>query len=281
MNEIKETISEIEVKKDLYKSKAMATLSHYAKGELFYNVEVLGDTYQFPISTVEDNEDDFYKKNIRRYRDTSLNSVRLQFHNIDRYLAYKLSPYDETILLDSDYLIMSDSLNQCWNSKHDIMINSESIEINTARKTLPRYISEFSIKMYWATVVYFKKSTEAEQLFSFIEHISKNYKFYEEAYLLPKGTFRNDFAFSIAIHMLNGFKENDTFVKELPIPFLFKTYDNDDIYKVNGLNDITFYVDQLEKGGNYILTRVKDIDLHVMNKYSINRHMEEFSKYYD
>jgi hypothetical protein len=42
------------VKKDLYKSKAVAKMSHYAEGELFYDVELSTGTYRFPISTIED-----------------------------------------------------------------------------------------------------------------------------------------------------------------------------------------------------------------------------------
>lgn len=49
------------VKKDLYKSKAIAKMSHYAEGELFYDVELSNGTYRFPILTVEDNVDDVYK----------------------------------------------------------------------------------------------------------------------------------------------------------------------------------------------------------------------------
>jgi hypothetical protein len=46
-----------EIKKDLYKSKAMAKLSHYVSGNLYYTVELADGVYQFPISTVEYNED--------------------------------------------------------------------------------------------------------------------------------------------------------------------------------------------------------------------------------
>ena len=42
-----------EIKKDLYKSKAMAKFSHYQKGKLFYEVEFLESKYQFPISTIQ------------------------------------------------------------------------------------------------------------------------------------------------------------------------------------------------------------------------------------
>ena len=42
-----------EVKKDLYKSKNMAKLSHYVSGNLYYTVELSDGTYQFPIATVD------------------------------------------------------------------------------------------------------------------------------------------------------------------------------------------------------------------------------------
>lgn len=46
-----------EVKKDLYKSKSMAKFSHYVSGNLYYKVELSDGIYQFPIATVEhDNE---------------------------------------------------------------------------------------------------------------------------------------------------------------------------------------------------------------------------------
>ena len=46
--------SEIEIKKDLMKSKNMAYFSHYCAGNLYYNIVVMEELYQFPISTVEE-----------------------------------------------------------------------------------------------------------------------------------------------------------------------------------------------------------------------------------
>lgn len=45
--------NENEIKKDLFKSKAMAKFSHYIAGNMYYNIEVFGDIYEFPISTVD------------------------------------------------------------------------------------------------------------------------------------------------------------------------------------------------------------------------------------
>lgn len=48
------------IKKELYKSKAMAKFSHYVSGNLYYKIEIADEVYQFPISTIEEyyaNED--------------------------------------------------------------------------------------------------------------------------------------------------------------------------------------------------------------------------------
>lgn len=45
------------IKKDLYKSKAMANFSHYCAGNLHYTVMIEDSKYQFPISTVEYDQD--------------------------------------------------------------------------------------------------------------------------------------------------------------------------------------------------------------------------------
>jgi len=41
------------VKKELLKSRVMASFSHYTAGNLYYHVKVGMDIYQFPIPTVE------------------------------------------------------------------------------------------------------------------------------------------------------------------------------------------------------------------------------------
>jgi hypothetical protein len=50
------------VKKELMKSKEMASFSHYIAGNMYYHVKVGYDVYQFPVPTVETedlSEEDF------------------------------------------------------------------------------------------------------------------------------------------------------------------------------------------------------------------------------
>ena len=58
-----------EIKKDLYKSKAMAKLSHYVSGNLYYTVELADGVYQFPIATVETSLEYIHPENQGVYDD--------------------------------------------------------------------------------------------------------------------------------------------------------------------------------------------------------------------
>ena len=62
----KEAMEKNEIKKDLYKSKNLARFSHYVGGNLYYKVDVLDGTYQFPIKTVQKSfvMDSFEKEKI-------------------------------------------------------------------------------------------------------------------------------------------------------------------------------------------------------------------------
>jgi len=219
---------------------------------------------------VVDQDYDYHRNNTRIYKDTNYTTKKLSFYNCNHWAAYELSPYDETLFIDADYLIMSDALNHCWGSVHDFMISDNTQEALFSRQFMPPWIDPFSIRLYWATVVYFRKSYEAEQIFNMVHHIFENYAFYAQQYSFPNRMFRNDWAFAIAVHQMNDFQDR-TQVPRLPIPSLLKVFDNDDVVSVNGKNDINVLLQKPTHSNKYILSRVKDIDLHIMNKYGLSR----------
>ena len=218
--------------------------------------------------------------NNRNYADTSYNTKSLQFYNCNHWEAYELSPFDETLFIDGDYLIMSSALNACWGSMHDVMMNHKIYSPIDQVKSYSKNIDDMGIKLYWATVIYFRKSDLAEHLFSLVRHIQENYPYYKELYYFSNGMFRNDYAFSIAIHMLNGFSEFEPVVKELPIPGLLMAWDTHDIHNITGINNIVLFAEKEGQKGSYILTRVKDQDVHLMNKWAINRHADRLISLY-
>ncbi len=223
---------------------------------------------------------DYLFNNIRNFSDTSYSTKPLQFYNCNHWAAYELSPYDETLFIDCDYLIMSSALNNCWDSNYDVMINHDIYTPFNDMKPFSKKIDELGITLYWATVIYFKKSSLAKHMFSLVKHIQENYGYYRDLYGFSSGMFRNDNAFSIAVHTLNGYNTEEPSIHQLPIPGLLMSWDTDDIQRINGINDITLYAEKLGKTGEYILTRLKNIDVHIMNKWSINRHAEKLINLY-
>lgn len=211
---------------------------------------------------------DFKYKNQRIFKDTYFSPKVLPFYNVNRADAYELSPYTETILIDVDYLILSDSLNNCWNSNNDIMMNWEFQDVCSERtyKELDR-LDPLGITMYWATVVYFKKTTEAETFFNIVRHVRDNRKHYNSLYKFNDSVYRNDFSFSIAAHMLSGFKDKG--LAQLPFK-LYKTFDADDIYKARG-ERLYFYLEKPKSPGDFMLAKWSGIDVHIMNKWAFNR----------
>ena len=217
--------------------------------------------------------DSFQPDNIRLFKDTTHITEYASFKNMGRSEVYDLSPYDETLVIDADYFIMNDILDQVWDSENDVMINCKYRDVSGRHKENIEYLDNFSIPMYWATVFYFKKSDFAENLFTLISHIKYNYKYYYYLYNCSGNLYRNDFAFSMALHILNGSVAFD--VPSLPFNYLNNSFDLDDIYRVNSHNDIIMYCADAERITNHILSRFKNMDIHIMNKKAIARCIDD------
>lgn len=206
-------------------------------------------------------------QNFKRYYNGSLHHQNLQFKNNDRINSYKLSPYDTTLVLDTDYIICNDSLTHSFDSNHDFQIYKHGIDLCEWRNHKEfNYINDIGIPFYWATCFCFKKTKETKIFFDLLQHLVTNWKHYEQVYNLGSRNFRNDHVFSIAIHMMNGFEDGD-WAKILPGK-MFYTLDRDFIQKID--NDRLVFLLQKENViGEYILASTNKCNVHVMNKFSL------------
>jgi|TARA_E500000081_G_scaffold124869_1_gene131176 hypothetical protein len=212
-------------------------------------------------------------ENVKRYYNGTLSHQRLSFKNNDRVKSYELSPYDTTLVLDTDYIICNDVFNNAFNSVHDFQIYRDGVDLCNWRKYAEfEYINDTGIPFYWATCFCFKKTTETKIFFDLLQHLVKNWKHYEQVYNLGSRNFRNDHVFSIAIHMMNGFEDND-WAKILPGK-MFYTLDRDIITKIKN-NTLTFLLQKEKYNGEYVLASTKDINVHVMNKFSLGELINE------
>ena len=91
--------------------------------------------------------------------------------------------------------------------------------------------------------------------------------------------FRNDHAFSIAVHMFNGFA-NSGLVKHLPVDFLQHTLDYDELHDVSSKGSLSFLLEKTSEPGKFIPARTDGVNVHVMNKYSIVRQSKKIVEMY-
>lgn len=201
--------------------------------------------------------------NKKTYADGTLSKKTLDFKNYNRTDAYDVTPYDNTLILDTDYIISNNLLASCFDSVNDLMMYSSAVDITGWRDTEEfRLVSETSIKFYWATCVFFRKNNKNRIFFDLLKHIKENYQHYRNLYQITSTVYRNDYAFSIAAKIVGG-------VKELPGKMIYSTH-NDVLEKITD-SDIKVLVEKENRSGEYTLLKTSGLNLHVMNKFSLNR----------
>lgn len=186
--------------------------------------------------------------------------------NKGRYQAYELSPYDETLLLDVDYVVNSDKLLKCFELYDDFCCH-DTTSFVMHPKAPQEVLSGYSFNTLWATAVAFKKSHRAKQIFDALEMVQKNFDHYSNIHHFIANTFRNDYALTLALRLVNG----HTLPKQDIIPWaLFHIGKNTTVYansdkKFNTEYTILFDNWQRGKIRKEYMT-IKDMDFHVMNK---------------
>lgn len=211
--------------------------------------------------------------NIKRFRDGALASKQLQWKNDTRALAYDLSPYDETLVLDTDVVVSNDSFLKCFTNRHDLLMYKDCLDIaGIPRGNEFTVISDTSVDFYWATAVFFRKTEANATFFGLIQHIQENWKHYCNVYQLDTALYRNDFAFSIAVHVMNGYQSGD-FVGQMP-GVLYYITDVSLLWSINN-DSLLMLIEKPNHAGEYTALRTTGINVHVMNKFSLNRCIDE------
>ena len=204
--------------------------------------------------------------NRRKLHDGLTNQI-VPFINSDRYSVWELTPYDRTLLIDSDFLIFSKHLNEYWDVDQDIMISPAINDICDQNRLgyQDRYISDTGIKLYWATTVMFTKNQKTKFFFDMVSHIKANYKFYADLYRFDDRQYRNDISFSIAKHIYDGFETNN----QNSLPPVLTAIDKDIFCKIE--NQKLIFLINYKLDENFCAVTVSNIDIHIMNKQSIYR----------
>jgi hypothetical protein len=207
--------------------------------------------------------------NNKRTLQDGLQSSMVPFVNSNRCSVWDLTPYERTLLIDSDYLIFSDSLNEYWDVDTSLLMGQSMNDIVGDRGTiLDRKVSDTGIHLYWATTVMFTKNAESKFFFDLVEYVKDNYRYYADLFRFNPKQYRNDIAFSIAKHIMNGYETDLVYT----LPPIFTVFGVDMLESVVD-NKLTFLVNPVN-GGEFFAASTKDVDVHIINKQSIIRNKD-------
>jgi hypothetical protein len=178
--------------------------------------------------------------------------------NKGRYQVFELSPYEETLVLDVDYMINSNRLLETFKYTSDFVCYHDPEYLLESLD--PEKLSRKSVQTLWATVMRFRKTSRTEQIFNMMNMIQDNYRHYGELYSFLPDMYRNDYALTIALKTVNGHLEN-------PEDYIMGKLNHVGVATyVQRIDDVTYKILGRPKNNiqNYII--IKDHDFHMLNK---------------
>jgi hypothetical protein len=139
--------------------------------------------------------------NTRHFTDVG----NVTWHNLNRMDAYRLSPWDRTLVLDADYVVATDQLRSVLDCDADFLAHRWAYDVTGCNDfTGLNWFGEVGMPMWWATVMVFNKCHQAELIFNAMAMIRNNWTHYRNIYKNSVATYRNDHALTIALGIVNG-----------------------------------------------------------------------------
>ena len=138
------------------------------------------------------------------------------WRNLIRTQLYDLSPYDRTLVIDGDYFLCTSNLLPHLNGSADFIMTKE-VYSPVNRRTETFKLGNTQIDMYWATVCIFNKCEESRRIFEMAKHVQEHYEYYSVIYEYRRVPIRNDFIFSVALHLMGGYGMKDYGFKNYPL----------------------------------------------------------------
>ena len=215
-----------------------------------------------PVTIVTDDETADVRTHARIVAAKPKINLRKDFtwYNLSRTDLYDISPYDRTLIIDSDYYVCTPNLLAHINSNADFIMTRDVYNVRTGK--VERYkLGNTQIDMYWATIAIFNKCEETKNIFEMAKHVQKHYLYYSQLYGFNRNPVRNDYIFTIACHLIGGYGLKDYGFKKYPL-----------INCDNFTKYISFEDDKLiyqYESTKLCANKLQNLDLHLMNKVQL------------
>jgi len=182
------------------------------------------------------------------------------WHNLNRMDAYRLTPWDCTLVLDADYVVASNQLQAVLDADQDFLAHRWAYDI-TGQDDFEQYnyFGSTHMPMTWATVMMFRRSIQAQLIFESMAMVRDNWAHYRSLYKNARATYRNDHALSIALNIVDGHTAHSA-----SIPWSLASLTPS--HQLTQLQADHYRVDFVNTQGQARWIKLQDQDFHAMGK---------------
>ena len=157
-------------------------------------------------------------------------------------------------------MVCSDVLSRAWNYNRDFLCFKNAW--NAATGDMLEGLNTFGrlkMPMWWATVMYFRRSNTAQYIFDSMQMVRDNWQHYRDLYHIDRATYRNDFALSISLGIVSG---HTLQVDNIPWNLASVLPDT----KLTQLGEDYFSIEYQDQNGVPRTVGISGTDFHAMGK---------------
>lgn len=194
------------------------------------------------------------------------------WYNRGRERSWDITPFRHTIVMDADYLVMSDTLLKYVDL--DLAVSRELYELTKPAESTYTAFGPTGYPSYWASLMVFDKENPVSyEFFQLMKKVKRSWPYFSNLFGLDTSLYRNDHIVAIALYLLHGRRWSK--VNDLPLVILNSDHtrnlvsiDKHDLslsftgYGIEPPDVLTFY----------------GRDIHVANKRSFLQVIEETTK---
>lgn len=190
---------------------------------------------------------------------TNYRSKNVVWRNRRRADVFYHSPYDETLVVDVDYLVNSAQLLSTFDYPSDFVHYGDA---NFLLKNRP--VETFATtghQISWATVMRYRNTTRCEAIFNVMTMVEDNYEHYSALYKFMPHVYRNDYSLTCALWTTNAhvIQDEDRLIGRL--------HHVDESVDVQQLDDTHYKLSTVVDGRQHWMN-VRDVDFHMLDKHN-------------
>jgi hypothetical protein len=188
-------------------------------------------------------------------------SATATWYNVGRECSLDLTPFQHTIVLDSDYLVLSNVLSKY--TSLPLGLSRSAFFLGGTPDRDMSYMPLTNMPMYWATVIVFDScSWPAEVFFSAMKRLKRNWNHIASLSGLDPSLYRNDYVATMSLSIVQENRWSREY--DLPIQLVTAGFDCT-------VSNLDFDTNTLHLGKVTSTQKlcIRETDVHVFNKKSL------------